>query len=48
LHIRTTQRRLEVVERKLAELDGRPVPDDGGSGGILGPLRSLGRILSGI
>jgi len=36
-HIRTTQYRLDIVERKLAALDG----------GILGSLRDLGRILSG-
>jgi hypothetical protein len=36
-HIRMTQHRLDIIERKLQALDG----------GILGSLRDLGRILSG-
>ena len=39
-HIRTTQNRLAIVERKLNELEG--------SGGLLEPFRDLGRILRGL
>lgn len=39
-HIRTTQNRLAIVERKLSELEG--------SGGLLEPFRDLGRILRGL
>jgi serine/threonine protein kinase len=38
-HIRTTQNRLAIVERKLNELEG---------GGLLEPFRDLGRILRGL
>ncbi len=39
-HIRTTQNRLAIVERKLDELEG--------AGGLLEPFRDLGRILRGL
>ena len=41
-HIRTTQGRLEVVERKLQALERE------NADGLLGPIRDLGRILRGL